>query len=107
MELKIQTPAYDITDGNKEFDSVQINGNLAAIQVLYSDINSDDVTAELYQSLDGTNFDVITGSFVTIDKNKPSHTWNITGITPGIFIRVKTSQGSATAGSIDKIKILH
>lgn len=106
MQIKNQSPAYDLTDGNKEFDAVQIADKSATIQMRYSSIDADDVTAELHQSIDGTNFDVMTGSSVTLDKTKPSHTWNITGTTPGIHIRVKVYQGSATAGTIDKISTL-
>jgi hypothetical protein len=106
MQLNTQSPAYDLTGGDETFNAVQINGNLAAVQVSYSDIAVDDVTAELHQSIDGTNFDVVIGSSVTIDKTKPTHTWNISGVTPGLFLRVKVYQGSASAGTIDKIKTL-
>jgi len=106
MSFETKSPAYDLTEGDKAFDAVQINGNNASIQMAYSNIDADDVTAELHQSLDGTNFDKITGSDVTIDKTKPSHSWNISGVCYGLFLRVKVYQGSATAGTINKIKTL-
>lgn len=74
--------------------------------MFFSDVVVDDVTAEIQQSTDGENFDSVAASEVTLIKTNPSYSWNVTGLTFGIFLRVKIKKGSAAAGIVSKINTL-
>jgi len=107
MSLITQTPNYSIANGNKNFDAVQIEGHNAFIQVNYVNIVASNVTLELEQAVaPGANFDAIAGSLQTVNPAKASHSWNITGIAKGIYLRVVAKKGSAAAGTISSINFL-
>ena len=107
MALKNQKPDYSIAGGDHSFDPCQIEGNAAIVQVTYSAIDTSDVQLELHQSPTGATYDLVEDTAVVIDKTKPSHSWNVRGLVPGVFLRVKVVQGTATAGVIDSISYLY
>lgn len=105
--LVVQTPAYTIASGDHSFDPQQIIGDKAIVQVVYSSIDTSDVQLELHQSPTGATYDLVEDTAVVIDKTKPSHSWNVRGLVPGVFLRVKVVKGTATAGVIDSISYLY
>lgn len=105
MSLHTQNPNYSIATGDKTFDAVTLEADVAAVAVLYSDIDTDDVELYLEQSVDGTNWNEVPDSTIVLDNTKPSHLWNLT-IKKGVFVRVGVRKKTATAGTIDKINTL-
>ena len=82
------------------------NSDKITVTVIYSDIDTDDVTAKLVQSVDGVNWQDVEDSEVTLDKTLESHTWNLAGYSPGLFITVSVNKATSTTGTIDAIKYL-
>jgi len=107
MTLIINKPNYTIPSGDHNFDPQQVSGDKAIVQVVYSGIDTSDVQLELHQSVAGASYDLIEDTAVVIDKAKPSHSWNVRGLVPGVFLRVKVVKGTATAGVIDSISYLY
>ncbi len=105
MGLITQSPNYSIAGGNTTFEAVQLEEATAAIQILFSNIDSTDVQLYLEQSLDGQNWNAVPNNTVVLDNAKPSHLFNI-NIKRGLFIRVGMLQGTATVGTIDAINYL-
>ena len=107
MSLITQKPDYSIADGNMNFDAVQINESNALIAVNYSDIAASDVTLELEQAISpSATFSSVQNSTVTVDPTKTMHSWNISGLAKGLFLRVVAKKGSAVVGTIDSINYL-
>jgi hypothetical protein len=105
MSLDTKNLNYDITAGDKTFDPVIFETDTAAIVVIYSGIDTDDVEIYLEQSVDRTNWNDVPDSTVILDKTKPSHMWNIS-IMRGIHIRVGLLKKTATTGTIENINTL-
>ena len=103
-----QKPDYSIADGNHNFDAQQIDSNNAMIQVDYTDLEAEDVTLSLEQAISpGASFTQVPESLVTVNPAKTSHSWNLTGVARGIYIRVALTKGTAAAGTIDRISYLY
>lgn len=107
MTLIIQKPNYAVAGGDHNFDTVQVNGDKAIVQVVYSAVDTSDVQLELHQSVSGASYDLVEQTAVAIDKDKPSHSWNVRGLVPGVFLRAGVVKGTATAGIIETISYLY
>lgn len=95
---------YDLSQGSKEFDRVQLFflRDLLTIQIHYSDISTDTVSVTVDQSLDGINWTAVPTSGYTLSRDVDTHTYNIIGLLTN-FVRVHVSVPDATTGTIDHI----
>jgi hypothetical protein len=105
-KLSLIAPAYAIATGNTVFASMQVSGENNMITVEIAGLNSADATVELHQSVDEGSWGVVPDSNKVLANGQTSHTWNVRGLVPGAFIRVGLTKGTATAGTINKIKLL-
>ena len=76
------------------------------VTIQYSDIDSNDVTTKLMQSVDGEYFQDVEDSEVTLDPTNDSHTWNLAGFSSGLIIAVSLDKGSSTTSIVKAIKYL-
>lgn len=95
-----------LADGDFTSAAMQINGSPCTVSVDCSNIAVNDVTLELHQSVDNVNYGLIAESLQTLKAGQLSHQWNIIGLVPGCFIKLVCKKGTATAGTILKLKIL-
>lgn len=82
------------------------NSDKMSVNIQYSDFTEDDVSAKLVQSVDGATWQDVDDSAVAIDISLTSHTWNLAGYTPGLYIAVFVDTGTNTTGSVTQIKYL-
>jgi hypothetical protein len=106
MSYITKDPNYAIATGDKEFDSMQTTGNLNVIIAVLTEIVNNDTTLELQQSVDDSHWSLVPGSLQVIPAANPHHTWNVTGLPKGIYLRVAVRKGSAVAGVVNSIKML-
>lgn len=106
MSYITNSPNYAIAIGDAEFESMQTSGNLNMITAVLSGIATADTTLELQQSVDNINWSLIPGSTITLPIATPHHTWNLTGLPKGAFVRVAVRKGTAIAGVVNSIKML-
>ena len=105
MSLQDKFPKYEIAEGDTVFEGMQLHDNIAALVVLYDHIDSSDVEIYLEQSVDGKNWNEVADSTVVLDNKAPSHLYNL-NLKNGLYIRVGLHKNTATAGSIDQIRLL-
>lgn len=106
MSYITNNPNYAISNGDAEFESMQTTGNLNMITAVLSGIATADTTLELQQSVDNINWSLVPGSSKALAIATPHHTWNVSGLPKGVFLRVAVRIGTAVAGVINSIKML-
>ena len=99
------TPAYGIATGDYDFPAMQVEGQ-STIAVELSGLDAADTSIELHQSIDANAWGLVPASKKVLAVGQQSHQWNISGLVPGSFLRVGLTKGSATAGTINAIKML-
>lgn len=104
--LTIDITASEAADNIAPSFQMPTHADKVAVKVSYEDIDTDDVTMKLVQSLDGVTWNDVENSEVTIDNSKPSHMWNLAGYTEGLYLRPSFTGGTATDGTITAINYL-
>jgi len=105
-KFKQLTPAYAIATGDHDFEAMQATGNLCMITTEISGLNAADASVELHQSIDSVEWGLVPDSPQTLAVGQTSHQWNLAGVVRGAFLRVSLKKGTATAGIVNKIKMM-
>ncbi len=79
-------------------DAIQMQSNNAVIEMRYTIPTN--VSAELQVSTDGVNFSAIEGSGYIVQSTKSQHTWIVSNMQKGVYIRVAID---AITGTINQI----
>jgi hypothetical protein len=95
---------YDLSQGAKEFDRVQLFflRDLLSVQIAYSGLSTGTVVFSIDQSLDGENWSEVPYCSYVLDPTKEVHTFNIVGILTN-FVRGHLQTPDATTGTINHI----
>jgi hypothetical protein len=95
---------YDLSQGDKEFGSVQLFflRDLLTVQISYSDLSQDSVVFSIDQSLDGESWSEVPYCSYVLDPEKEVHIFNIVGVLTN-FVRGHIQTPDATTGTINHI----
>lgn len=108
---KILEPNYDVSGGDKNFDSLVFDGeNFLGVQFFYTSLNQSDHKFRLRESIDGVNFldsKDSSGSTIemTIDNSITSDVLKVYNFNTA-YIELSFIEGTSGTGTIDKIKII-
>jgi hypothetical protein len=106
-QLKIYLEeAYEPANGNHAFGDMIVKGPAQIITVLMANIVAANNKLKLQQSADGSNYDDIADSEVTIAAAQTSQSWNLYGLPRGASVRVYLTAGTNETGTIEQIKML-
>ena len=109
--FKILTPAYDVSGGDTNFETVPFEGdNFIGVQIYYTSLNQADHKIKLRESLDGVNFldsEDADGNTIemTINNAIASDILKVYNFNTG-YIGLSFVEGTTGTGTIDKIKII-
>lgn len=107
----IQTPAYDVSGGNTNFDIVPFEGNsFIAVQFYYTSLNQANHKLRLQESIDGVNFlDSLDSSGnnieITIDNSIATDILKAFDFNTS-YIRFQFVEGTTGTGTFDKLNIV-
>ena len=99
-------PAYAIAGGDTDFPAMQVKGSQIMVTTELQDLNTSDASLELHQSIDASEWGLIPDSNQVLTAGQTSHHWNVGGLVSGAYVRVSLKKGTATAGTINAIKML-
>ena len=95
---------YDLSQGDKQFDRVQLFflRDLLSVQISYSNLSADTVVFSIDQSLDGESWSEVPYCSFILNPLTDNHTFNIVGILTN-FVRGHIQTPDATTGTINHI----
>lgn len=95
---------YDLSQGDKEFDRVQLFflRDLLTVQISYSDLSTGTVVFSIDQSLDGENWSEIPYCSFILDPETDTHVFNVVGVLTN-FVRGHIQTPDSTTGIINHI----
>lgn len=107
----VQTPEYDVSGGDKNFDSLTFEGsNFMGVQFYYTSLNQTNHKLRLQESLDGVNFLNSMDSSgnnieITIDNSIATDILKASDFNTKYF-RFQFIEGTAGTGTFDKLIIV-
>lgn len=108
---KTLTPAYDVSGGDKDFDSIAFEGKeFLEVQFFFSDLDESDHKLRLQESLDGNNFVDSKDSDgntieIVIDNALEFDILKVLSFNT-VHFRFQFIKGTTGTGTIDKLKIM-